>query len=208
MIRGTTPVKHFSIICLGLIGVLFLLSPTAIQAGEPTEQIRATIDKGFAVFNDITLNANGKDENIDRLREIIRPLFNYKGMARRSLGMHWRDITPEDRKEFVSVFTDFLEKTYVEKMGFYTDGEMNFINEVVDNDYARVDVIVKTTKWADFSVSYKLAREDGNWQIYDILVENVSLINSYRVQFARVITRQSYKELVEKIRQKTGEIPL
>jgi len=67
---------------------------------------------------------------------------------------------------------------------------------------------VKTTKWADFSVSYKLAREDGNWQIYDILVENVSLINSYRVQFARVITRQSYKELVEKIRQKTGEIPL
>jgi phospholipid transport system substrate-binding protein len=184
------------------------LSPTAIQAGEPTEQIRATIDKGLAVFNDITLNANGKDENIDRLREIVRPLFNYKAMARRSLGRHWRVITPEDRTEFVSVFTDFMEKTYVDKMGFYKGGEMNFIKEVVDNDYARVDVIVKTTKWADFAVSYKLAREEGNWQIYDILVENVSLINSYRVQFGRVITRQSYKELVEKIRQKTGEIPL
>ena len=196
--------KHFSIICLGLIGVLFLLSPTAIQAGEPTEQIRATIDKGLAVFNDITLNANGKDENIDRLREIVRPLFNFKEMARRSLGRHWRDMTPEDRTEFVTVFADLLETTYAEKIDLYRGGDVNFVREVVDEEYARVDSKVKDTKGTDYSVSYKLLREDGDWKIYDVVVENVSLINNYRAQFGRIIRKSSYKDLVERIKQKSG----
>ncbi len=195
--------KHSSMIWLGLIGILFLLSPTAIRAGVPTEEIRAALDKGLAVLNDESLRANGKDEYIDRLREIARHLFNFKQMARRSLGRHWGDLTPEDRTEYVSVFTDFLEMTYVDQIGLYKGGEVNFIHEVVDEDYARVDAIVKTTKWADFPVSYKLSREEGNWRIYDVNVSNVSLVNSYRAQFSRVLTRQSFKELVERIRQKT-----
>ncbi len=196
--------KHSSIIWSVFIGVLIVFSPTTVGAGQPTDQIRATVDRGIVVLNDKNLSENSKDEQIAELRRIVRPLFDFEGMARRSLGSHWRAITPEDRREFVRVFTELLEKTYVDKMGFYKNGEMKYMREVVDEDYARVDVVVKTTTWADFAVSYKLRREHGKWRIYDILVENVSLINSYRVQFGRVITRESYKELVRKIKQKTS----
>jgi len=197
-------VKHQTMIWLALVGILFLLPPSPIRAGEPTEEIRSAIYKGLAVLNDESLRANGKNEHMKRLREIVRPLFNFKEMARRSLGRHWRDMTPEDRTEFVTVFANLLETTYAEKIDLYRGGDVNFVREVVDEDYARVDSKVKDTKGTDYSVSYKLLREDGDWKIYDVVVENVSLINNYRAQFGRIIRKSSYKELIERIRQKTG----
>jgi phospholipid transport system substrate-binding protein len=191
-------------IWLALVGILFLLPPSPIRAGEPTDEIRSAIYKGLAVLNDESLRANGKNEHMERLREIVRPLFNFKEMARRSLGRHWRDMTPEDRTEFVTVFADLLETTYAEKIDLYRGGDVNFVREVVDEDYARVDSKVKDTKGTDYSVSYKLLREDGDWKIYDVVVENVSLINNYRAQFGRIIRKSSYKELVERIKQKSG----
>jgi len=171
-------VKHQTMIWLALVGILFLLPPSPIRAGEPTDEIRSAIYKGLAVLNDKSLRANGKNEHMERLREIVRPLFNFKEMARRSLGRHWRDMTPEDRTEFVTVFADLLETTYAEKIDLYRGGDVNFVRE--------------------------LLREDGDWKIYDVVVENVSLINNYRAQFGRIIRKSSYKELVERIRQKSG----
>ncbi|MFB3062482.1 MAG: phospholipid-binding protein MlaC [Candidatus Binatia bacterium] len=196
--------KHQTMIWLALVGILFLLPPSPIRAGEPTEEIRSAIYKGLAVLNDESLRANGKNEHMKRLREIVRPLFNFKEMARRSLGRHWRDMTPEDRTEFVTVFANLLETTYAEKIDLYRGGDVNFVREVVDEDYARVDSKVKDTKGTDYSVSYKLLREDGDWKIYDVVVENVSLINNYRAQFGRIIRKSSFKELVERIKQKSG----
>ena len=196
--------KHQSMIWLALFGILFLLSPMPIRAGEPTDEIRTAIDKGLAILNDESLRADGKNEHMERLREIVRPLFNFKEMARRSLGRHWRDMSPKDRSEFIAVFTDLLEITYADKIDLYKGGEVSFVREVVDEDYARVDSKIKDNKGTDYSVSYKLLREDGDWRIYDVVVENVSLINNYRAQFGRIIRKSSTKDLVERIRQKSG----
>lgn len=196
--------KHPSMIWLALIGVLLLMPPTPVRAGEPTEEIRTAIDQGLAVLNDESLRTDGKDEQIEKLREIVRPLFNFEEMARRSLGRHWRDMSPKERREFVAVFTNLLEATYADKIDLYKGGVVSFVREVVDEDYARVDSKVKDNKGTDYSVSYKLLREDGDWRIYDVVVENVSLINNYRAQFGRIIKNSSTKALVEKIRQKSG----
>ena len=153
--------KHQSMIWLALFGILFLLPLSSIRAGEPTDEIRTALNKGLAVLNDETLRADGKNEHMKRLREIVRPLFNFKEMARRSLGRHWRDMTPEARTEFVAVFTDLLETTYANRIDLYKDGEISFVREVVDEDYARVDSKVTDTKGTDYSVSYKLLRVDG-----------------------------------------------
>ncbi len=179
--------------------------PASLRAGEPTEEIRTAIDKGLAILNDESLRANGKNEHIEKLREVVRPLFNFEEMARRSLGRHWRNMSPQERSEFVSVFTNLLEATYADKIDLYKGGEISFVKEVVDEDYARVDSKVKDTKGTDYSVSYKLLRDNGDWRIYDVVVENVSLINNYRAQFGRIIRKSSTKDLVEKIRQKSEE---
>ncbi len=195
---------HRSMIWLALVGIMLLLPPSPIRAGEPTEEIRAAIEKGLAILNDESLGTNGKNAHMERIRDIVRPLFNFKEMARRSLGRHWRDMPPEDRTEFVTVFADLLEMTYAEKIDLYKGGEVSFVREVVDEDYARVDSKVKDKSGTDYSVTYKLLREDGDWRIYDVVVENVSLINNYRAQFGRIIRKSSFKELVERIKQKSG----
>ncbi len=196
--------KHRSMLWLALIGMLFLLPPMPVRAGEPTDEIRSAIDKGLAILNDESLRTDGKNEHMERLREIVRPLFNFEEMARRSLGRHWRSMSPEDRSEFIAVFTDLLEVTYAAKIDLYKGGEVSFVREVVDEDYARVDSKIKDNKGTDYSVSYKLLRRDGDWRIYDVVVENVSLINNYRAQFGRIIRKSSTKDLVERIRQKSG----
>ena len=196
--------KHRVVNLLAPVGLLFLLSASSIGAGELTNHLRTAIVKGLEVVNGSNPGENGKKEKIAKIREIVHPLFNFNEMARRSLGRHWRERTPEEQKEFVEVFMEFLETTYAGKIDFYKGGEVVFLREVVDEDYARVDSKITDSKGTGYSVSYKLLRTEGDWRIYDLVVENVSLVNNYRSQFNRIIRKTSYEELVKKMKQKSG----
>jgi len=203
-------VKVRAITWLAIVGIFFLCTASRSGAGELTDEIRAAIDKGLAVLkNGAAHNGSAPDEavrkeQIEQLREIVRPLFNFDEMARRSLGRHWAQRTPEEREEFVSVFTDYLEMTYAGKIDLYKGGDVVFLREVVDEDYARVDSKVTDSKGTGYEVSYKLLNRDGDWRIYDVIVENVSLVNNYRSQFSRIIRNFSFEELVKKMKQKSG----
>jgi len=189
---------------LALAGILFLLAPSPVRAGELTDEIRNAIDRGLEILNSSDPEENGKKQQIAQLKEIVHPLFNFNEMARRSLGRHWRQLTQEEKEEFVAVFTNFLEEIYAGKMDLYKGGDVVFLREVVNEDYARVDSKITDSKGTGYSVSYKLLRRDGDWRIYDLVVENVSLVNNYRSQFNRVIRNSSFEELIKKMRQKSG----
>ncbi len=127
-------------------------------------------------------------------------------MARRSLGFHWRQLSPEQQKEFVDLFTNLLERSYAGKIDLYDGETVVFTGEVVEDIYARVDSKIVSKKGEEFSVDYKLLRNNGNWRIYDVVVENISLVNNYRSQFNRVISNSSYEELKKRINQKLKEL--
>ena len=100
--------------------IIFLSAPNPIRAGDPTEMIRFVVEQGIAILNDPTLQSkNGKQIYLDRLREVIFPLFDFPEMARRSLGFHWRRLSPEERQEFVTLFTNLLERSYAGKIDLY-----------------------------------------------------------------------------------------
>ena len=174
------------------------------RAGEPTETIRVAINKGIQVLNDPALKAEDKkEERIEQLRQVVNPIFDFVEMAKRSLGSHWRRLSPAKRQEFVTLFTNYLEKTYADRVDLYNGQQAVFLNETVDQEYARVDSKVANQKGQEFSVVYKLRLVDGDWKVYDVVVENISIVNNYRSQFNRVISNSSYEELVKKIKQKT-----
>jgi phospholipid transport system substrate-binding protein len=125
-------------------------------------------------------------------------------MARRSLGAHWRRLDPKQQKDFVALFTDLLEKSYADKIDLYDGQKVVYTREAVEKDYAEVDTKLVGKNGETFSVNYKLHRVDGTWRIYDIVVENISLVNNYRSQFQRVIVNSSFEELVEQIKQKAS----
>ena len=187
--------------------IIFLSTPNTSPAGDPTERIRFVVEQGIEIFNETKLQSkNGQQFYLDRLREIVFPLFNFPEMAKRSLGFHWRKLSPEERQEYVTLFTNLLERSYAGKIDLYDGETVVFMREAVEDNYARVDSKIVSKRGEEFSVDYKLLRTNGDWRIYDVVVENISLVNNYRSQFNRVIANSSYKDLIKRINQKLKEL--
>ncbi len=187
--------------------ILSLTAPNPSRAGDPTERIRFVVEQGIEILNETKLQSkNGKQVYLDRLRDVVFPLFNFPEMARRSLGYHWRRLSPVERQEFVTLFTNLLERSYAGKIDLY-DGEIViFTGEAVEDNYARVDTKIVSKKGEEYSIDYKLLRTNEDWRIYDVVVEHISLVNNYRSQFNRVIANSSYENLIKKINQKLIEL--
>jgi len=178
---------------------------SALLAGEPLEVIKVSADRAIQILKDPQLQANEKKkERIERLKEIANPLFDFEEMARRALGPHWRRRSFQEQKEFVKLFRDFIEKTYSNNVDLYAGEQIVMGKEIIDNDYAQVDSSFVNPKGEEFSVVFRLRRTEGKWKVYDALVESISIVNNYRSQFDRVISKSSFEELIRLLKEKTG----
>ena len=172
-------------------------------AGGPLDMVKSAAEKSIQILRDTKLQSNDKkQERIDRLKEVLNPIFDFREMAKRALGPHWRRRTPAEQEEFVKLFRDFLEKIYSEKVNLYDGQKVVFGREIIENDFAQVDSTVVTVKGEEFRVVYRLHRTQGKWKVYDALVENVSIINNYRSQFERILSKSSFDELKKLLREK------
>lgn len=185
----------------------FLLSLSAsagnAYAGVPTDQVKQTVDKVLDILKNKELKkpANEKKRRAE-IRKVVSERFDFEEMAKRSLGIYWRKRTPEERKEFVSLFTDLLERTYIKRIEGYKDEKIAYTGEQIDGNYGVVNTRVITKKNIETPIDYRLLNEDGQWMAYDVVIEGVSLINNYRNQFSTVIHQKSYEELVKKLKSK------
>jgi phospholipid transport system substrate-binding protein len=193
------------------IGWIVLLALTdfataaAARAGDPIEVVRMAGDKAIQILKDPKLQPKErKKERIERLKEIVNPLFDYEEMARRSLGPHWRRRTPQEQQEFVKLFRDYLEKVYSDQVDLYAGEKVIYGRERVEDDYAQVETAFVNTKGEEVSVVYRLRRVGGKWKVYDAVVENVSVVNNYRSQFDRVISKYSFDELKRLLKEKAA----
>ncbi len=195
--------------CLIVLASLFyLFVPNFLSAGLPTDQIRVTADKVLTMLQDPNLKSEAKkEERRNQLRQVIHARFDFVEMAKRSLGPHWQRRTAEEQREFVNSFADLLERSYVDKIESYNGEKVIYTNEVQDKNYAGVDTKIVTKKGEEFSVNYKLHLANGEWRVYDVVIENISLVNNYRSQFNRILSSSSYEELIRKLKAKQLEAP-
>ena len=199
--------KRLLNIFLGFLVFLALSAGNAV-AGLPTEQIKATVDKALVVLKDPRLKPAAKlTERRDQLKQILFARFDFTEMARRALGSNWRRRTPQEQEEFVRLFTDVLEHAYAGIIESYTDEKIVYTNERVDGSYADVGSKIFTSKGEEYSINYKAHLVSNEWKVYDVVAENVSLVNNYRSQFNRVIAHDSYEELVRRLRDKAEFAP-
>ena len=189
-----------------LIWAFLLFYPFNALADSPTIRIKSTVDQVIQILIDPQLQGEGKkQERRKRLREAIFVRFDFQEMAQRSLGAHWQRRTPEEQTEFVRVFSELLEQTYVNRIESYNDEKFIYMNERIDGPYAEVGSKMRTSKGEEFTINYKLHRLGEDWKVYDLVIENVSLMNNYRSQFNRILTSSTYDELVSKIKLKLSD---
>ena len=186
------------------IGILSLAAITRLLwAGEPAKLLLETIDKGFAILKDPSLKGDEKVlERRQKLWEGISPIFNFDEMSKRALGQHWKSRTPEEKTEFVELFTTIMKDAYIGKTDTYSGEKVVIVSEKQDKKYATVQTKIITNKGTEVSVDYNMSSNPGGWKIYDVIIEGVSLVNNYRSQFNNILIKSSYKELVQKIKEK------
>ena len=187
-----------------ILSVLFVLSiAVSSWAMEPMEAIKQTTDKILAIVTNPALKLPSQTVEREKLiRQAVDERFDWEEMARRSLATHWPKRTPEERKEFVPLFSDLLERTYMKKVEDYSGEKVVYERETKEGDYATVKVKIVTKKNKDIAVEYRLKKEGNNWLIYDVSIMGVSLVNNYRTQFNSIISQSSYENLVKRLREK------
>ena len=190
---------------IGMVLVLAVgVAPMA--AGTATAAIKNTIKQMFVILNDEELKAPGKaEERRQQLEKVIGNRIAYDEMAKRSLGPQWAQLNEEERLEFVRLYAQLLRDTYSSRFDRYTDEKVEFLQETLQGDYAEVRTRLTSSKF-NLDVDYRMLQRAGDWRVYDIVVDGISLVHSYREQFTKIIRTYSYEELVSKLRQKTGEI--
>ncbi|MGD0883395.1 MAG: ABC transporter substrate-binding protein [Thermodesulfovibrionales bacterium] len=196
-------VKSLLLVVASLL--LVMTFPLKSSAGEPTDQIRQTIDDVIKILNDRELKKPGKEsERKAKIRTTIEKRFDFAEMAKRSLGIYWKKRSPDEQKQFVALFSDLLEDTYIRKIERYQDEKVIYVGDTEEGGaYAVVKTKIRSTQGSETPVEYKIFKKGDKWEVYDIIVEGVSIVNNYRTQFNDIISSSSYEELVKRLKQKT-----
>ena len=184
---------------------LVLGSASYATAGVPTDTVRDYTDAVVKVLEDPSLKVEDrKAERRAAVRKIAIDVFDVQETARRALGPHWQQRSPQEREEFVQLFADLLERTYISKIDLFGGEKLRFTDEKVDGDHAVVRGKIITKQGTEVPVEARMINRTGRWQIYDIVIENISLVGNYRSQFDRIIRTSSYDELAKRLRTKSA----
>ena len=192
---------------VGFSAVLFVAFATVAQAGEPTDQLRTHVDEVLKVLENPALRTPEKaEERREVIRKVANQIFDFEETAKRALGPHWQARTPAERKEFVALFTDLLERSYVSRIEQYGGEKVTYAGDQVTGDVAVVKTRIVSKTGTEIPIDYRMQKRPEGWRVYDVNIEGVSLVSNYRTQFNKIVQTESYQALVDRLKARgTGE---
>jgi len=192
------------IVLLLLVSVVLPLKLRAATAG-PQDQLKSSIDKLFVVLRDKNLKGDdNRDLRREKIAEVVFIQFDMQRMAKFSLGRSWRDLKKTERDQFANLFKKLLSKSYIATIDGYAGEEISYKKEIIKGDKAEVrTMVVGSSK--EIPLNYKLKLSDGRWLIYDVIIENVSLVRNYRSQFSPIMKKSGFSGLIEKMEKKIAQ---
>jgi len=186
-----------------------LVAATAATAvaGAPTDQLKGSVDRVIRTLDDPALKGESKlTERRAAIRKIANEIFDFAEIAKRSLARHWQPLSDAQRTEFVGLFADLLERSYISKIETYGGEKIQYTAERAEGEYATVSTKIITKNGTEVPVDYRMVKRGDHWLVYDVSIEGVSLVSNYRTQFNKIIQTSSYNDLVLKLRNKQDEL--
>ena len=198
--------RHVALVlALAVAGLALAASPA--RAGTPLDQLRLQVDRVLKVLDDPELKKpdKAKDRRL-AVRKIANDIFDFSETAKRSLGRHWQARTPAEQSEFVLLFSDLLERSYLSKIELYGGEKIQYLSDAVENgDQAKVLTKIVVRQGSEIPIEYRMHKKGERWLVYDVMIEGVSLVSNYRTQFNKIIQTSSFQELVKKMKSKQEE---
>jgi phospholipid transport system substrate-binding protein len=195
-------------IAAALAFVFLLVLPGTAVSMEPMVVIKAPIDTVIAILNDPQYEVAGtRSAQRDEIWKNIKSMFDFNEISRRAVARNWQDFNDAEKAAFTEVFSQFLGNTYIDKIqGEYHNEKIVYLGQDFYSDvYAEVKTnIVRES--LEIPVNYRMMRDgDGNWKVYDVIVEGVSLVKNYRTQFASLLRKEKPAQLIERLDEKLAE---
>jgi phospholipid transport system substrate-binding protein len=200
---------------IGIVLALFLWAGPVVQtvwAGGATDAMKASIDELLRVVQDKDLKQPAKTpERRKLLEQTVSERFDFEEMSLRALGAPWKQLSDQEKKEFVALFRTLLINTYREQIETYSGDGVQYLNERVekagDKEYAEVRTKIFLSDKSELRLDYKLINKDKtNWRVYDVVIQDIGLISNYQKQFTKIIRASSYQGLVDQLRAKSDKI--
>lgn len=182
--------------------LLFFAASTAAAAPSATDQVRGTVDRVIELLKNKELDPAKRRQ---MLSSLIRKRFDFTLMSQQVLATNWNKASPDEKESFVRLFSDLLESTYMERIEAYTDEKVEYVNEKVKENRSIVDTII-VTKSVDVPISYKMVLKEDDWFVYDVVIEEVSLIRNYRSSYREIVMRDGIGGLLKKMEEKVKEL--
>jgi len=196
----TSPVAALALL------VFVCLFPSPASAGTPTDQLKAPVDEVIRILQDPRLKPDSMAaERRAAIRKKAESIFDFPETAKRALGRHWQNLRAAEQREFVSLFTDLLERAYLVKIERYSGEPIVYTGDNIEGELATVKTKFITKQGTEIPIEYRLHQRGDRWLVYDVFVEGVSLIANYRTQFDRIMRTGSYQELARRLRANKSE---
>ena len=189
-----------------VISVAWLLVGEAAMASPavgPREAVEAAVGRALSLLRDGKADGILVADRSEEIKRIVREMFDFDEISRRALSRYWQALTPEEQGEFVMLFRDLLERSYMAQIEASGGERIAFVGESIGGDSATVRSKVVTRQGVEIPLDYRLHVRDGRWRIHDVVVRGISLISSYRAQFDRVIRAESYNALRDRLLRNT-----
>ncbi|MDY0260582.1 MAG: ABC transporter substrate-binding protein [Desulfovibrio sp.] len=199
-------------ITLALCGLLlaFVLLPSVAQANSPARQALETATNRILDFikNPDYVNPATRRPIRQQIEDEVLHIFDFGEFSSRTVGPRWRTFTPEQKKAFSDAFADLLISTYVNKIDGYNGEQVLYTGEVVSEKGDRVEVrsVITMKDGKKVPVAYRMLPKNGKWMVYDVLIENISLVKNYRTQFQDILNTDSPENLIARIKAKAVEV--
>ena len=193
----------------GLIGCcLLLLTSLAWAAASPVPMLEKTADQ---IIDKLDKNKSNLKKNPLFVRQTVRehllPHIDVKGMARSVLGRNaWTRATPDERDKFTKAFTQLVVRTYAAPLAEYSDEKIMFLPEraAPNGRFTRVNSVIIRSNGQKIPLSYSLVLKTGTWKIYDLSVEGVSLLQSFRTQFGQILKMTDMDALIAQLNKQNN----
>jgi phospholipid transport system substrate-binding protein len=177
-----------------------------VYAGVPLDSVKKCVNDVIALLSDPKLKAeSAKEIKKEKLRVLYKQMFDEIEFSKRTLTRNWNNFSPAQREEFVKLFEQVLEKAYGDKVLSYTNEKVDFHKETMlsENQAEVQSKIITSSK--EIPVFYRVILKNGKWKVYDVVVENVSLVQNYRTQFNDILAKDNPEKLLEVLRNKVSK---
>jgi phospholipid transport system substrate-binding protein len=182
------------------------LAPVVAFGGPPTRPfgpiavVKSSLSRALSTVQSDPAGQNRGDARRADIQRVAQELFDFNEMARRALGQHWQALPPQERNEFVHVFTDVLNRFFGAIAARYSGARMVFVEDEVAEGYARVHSRVIPSEGPEISIDYRLFERGSRWAVYDVVFDGRSLVSNYRSQFDSLTQRSFDTQLLEWMR--------